>query len=79
MSAALLSSAQLAAPVWKDLLLGFGVSPGFRGLSPEGAPAPFSCSTQTACILAVANAGAARRHEDAERCIQKTMFSCNAQ
>ena len=58
-SAALLSSAHMALPVWKDLLLRFGVSPGFRGLSPERAPAPFTCDTQTACIPVVAKNGAA--------------------
>ena len=51
-SAALLSSAHMAVPVWKDLLLGFGVSPGFRGLSPErGLPLLPATHKQLASLL----------------------------
>lgn len=40
-SVSFLSSAQLPALVWKPLP-GLGLSPGFKWLSPDGAPAPFS-------------------------------------
>lgn len=49
-AALLLSSAQPAALVWNDLLV-FGVSPDFKGLLPDGAPAPFSCNIRSMAAL----------------------------